>query len=183
MGKRWKLDDLEKLRRLYPNTSWQGLLTAFPGRTRHSIHARAVTLDIKRLCNSSTQWTKGEKEILRRLYPNSSWDVLKVSLPGHTPTAIGHMASELGIKRALSGSSKYLVIRSLRAQRRAQGLSQEKLAKRIGIDRNHLSKWESGNMLPRLRGLFDWCDALGVKLTIVDKAERKVCDSKGRSIS
>lgn len=40
-------------------------------------------------------------------------------------------------------------------------LSQEKLAEKIGISKNHLSNIERGNNIPTLKFLFDICNVLG----------------------
>lgn len=46
-------------------------------------------------------------------------------------------------------------------KRREHGLSQEKLAEKIGISKNHLSNIERGNNVPTLKFIFDLCNVLG----------------------
>ena len=49
----------------------------------------------------------------------------------------------------------------LRAARKRQGLSQEKLAGEAGVERNHISKLELGSNSPTLRMQYKLAAALG----------------------
>lgn len=46
-------------------------------------------------------------------------------------------------------------------KRKEHRLSQEKLAEKIGISKNHLSNIERGNNVPTLKFIFDICNILG----------------------
>jgi transcriptional regulator with XRE-family HTH domain len=50
------------------------------------------------------------------------------------------------------------------ALREARGMSQARLAKRLGIDRSRLSKWERGQHQPLLKHLHALAEILGVSL-------------------
>jgi len=61
------------------------------------------------------------------------------------------------------------VMRALRARRFELGLSAQGLADRMGHDVKSIKNWESGRNFPRFRAMKDWCDALGVELTVKEK--------------
>lgn len=46
-------------------------------------------------------------------------------------------------------------------KRKEHGFSQEKLAEKIGISKNHLSNIERGNNVPTVKFIFDICNVLG----------------------
>ena len=61
---------------------------------------------------------------------------------------------------------------SLFELRRDRGLSQEDLASQIGVSRQAVSKWETGEAMPDLNKLLLLADALGVSLDrLCGKAE------------
>ena len=60
----------------------------------------------------------------------------------------------------LNFDKKLIGIRIMQ-KRKEHGLSQEKLAEKIGISKNHLSNIERGNNTPTLKFLFDICNVLG----------------------
>jgi len=68
--------------------------------------------------------------------------------------------------------------------RRSQGLSQEELAAKIGVSRQAVSKWETGEAMPDLNKLLALSNALGVSLDRlcgreeVDSSERAAVDQK-----
>jgi len=69
-----------------------------------------------------------------------------------------------------------MVGRNVRRVRLAAGLSQAKLAERMGVDRAYVSGLESGQRNPTVVTLWHICEALGVRLrTLFDeeKAGRK----------
>jgi hypothetical protein len=45
------------------------------------------------------------------------------------------------------------------------------LAVRLGYHPVIFRKWEGGALNPRLQNLLNWCDVLGVELTIAEKAK------------
>jgi transcriptional regulator with XRE-family HTH domain len=60
----------------------------------------------------------------------------------------------------------YQVIRSLRDIRRKQKITQKQLAEATGYGRRTLISWEAFTRTPSLRALEDWCEALGVQLSV-----------------
>ena len=52
----------------------------------------------------------------------------------------------------------------LSRERKARGLSQEELAVRVGVSRQAVSKWETGDAAPDLNKLLALADALGISL-------------------
>lgn len=58
------------------------------------------------------------------------------------------------------------IMAAFRKRRLALGMTQEKLANRIGISRNAVSAGEQGRSFPTLRTVGEWAEALGMKLTI-----------------
>jgi transcriptional regulator with XRE-family HTH domain len=56
----------------------------------------------------------------------------------------------------------------LRASRTEQRLRLDVFAEMIGYHWTTVSRWERGECFPSLRALHDWCEALGVQLTLTD---------------
>ena len=46
--------------------------------------------------------------------------------------------------------------------RKDAGLSQEAFAEKLGVSRQSVSKWESGNVMPDLNNLVAMCELFGV---------------------
>ncbi|MBQ4144443.1 MAG: helix-turn-helix transcriptional regulator [Thermoguttaceae bacterium] len=61
---------------------------------------------------------------------------------------------------------KYALIRQLIEIRREQNLTQAELARRIGIQRSHLARLESGDFNPTFQTLQKIAKGLGKKLTM-----------------
>lgn len=61
------------------------------------------------------------------------------------------------------------VIDELAIVRKEKKIRQEDLAKEIGITREALSYFESHQKEPSYKRLRLWCEALGVKLTIINR--------------
>lgn len=62
--------------------------------------------------------------------------------------------------------SPHPVVRTLRAARKAQRLRIDVLGEMLGYHWATVSRWERGIASPSLQALQDWCQALGVELTI-----------------
>lgn len=60
----------------------------------------------------------------------------------------------------------------LRDERRARGVSQAKLASRIGVLNAQLCYWESGKRAPATHNLIAWANALGFDLVLQARAQR-----------
>ena len=59
----------------------------------------------------------------------------------------------------------------IRAARQAAGLSQEKLAERLGLTRQAVTKWETGQSAPSTENLLRLAEVLGVPVsTLLDEA-------------
>jgi ribosome-binding protein aMBF1 (putative translation factor) len=57
-------------------------------------------------------------------------------------------------------------IEQLRVRRRALGISQEELDRRLGVSDHQVAKWESFARLPGAFMMMCWANALGVVITI-----------------
>ncbi len=60
----------------------------------------------------------------------------------------------------MSSPDKLIGIRIMQ-QRKSLGLSQEKLAEKLGISKNHLSNIERGVYLPTVKCVFKICESMG----------------------
>jgi DNA-binding transcriptional regulator YiaG len=166
-GRTWTQEELETVSRLYPVTPWPALLKALPGRTKAAIRCQVISRDIRKQTNSRTSWTGTECAILTKMYPREPWSKICAAIPRHPQGSIGKQANAMKLKRdGAKAESRVLLIRELRKRRREMGIPVTHLANRIGVHRVQLSKWERGEQLPRLRGLFDWVGALGFRLEI-----------------
>jgi hypothetical protein len=71
--KRWREEEDNLLRLLWPSSSWEALLAALPERTRLSITMRATRLrlsrqGIRKTPENSRTWTAADDDLLRELY-------------------------------------------------------------------------------------------------------------------
>lgn len=60
------------------------------------------------------------------------------------------------------------LIVEMRARREAQGLSRRALSLRLGYGEETVRHWEDGQNNPSFPALLAWCQALGVRLELVD---------------
>jgi len=58
------------------------------------------------------------------------------------------------------------LLRSLRLRRRQLGLKQREIASLSGYTESQINRWENAREFPRGSALLDWCEALGVRLTV-----------------
>ena len=58
------------------------------------------------------------------------------------------------------------IIKELKARRQDAGVSLSELARRMGTERARLSEIEHGRGGLTLKRMFDWAEALGLKVTI-----------------
>ena len=65
-----------------------------------------------------------------------------------------------------AGTMEFDVRYALTKKRREQSLTQEELAKRLGITRQAFSNWEGGSNAPTSMNLFRWAEALGAELKV-----------------
>ena len=80
-----------------------------------------------------------------------------------------------------SNDSKYPRNDSLKAlidllieTRKSKNLTQDDINDLIGVADRLVSKWECGMRTPRVFHLYCWAEALGCKLTIVDKDDNSI---------
>lgn len=166
-GLHWTAEEIERVKALYPSTSWPLLLRQFPGRTKASIRNQAIALGVNKIKGSRASWHGSEYVALRKLYPHASWKEICAAIPRHPPTAIAKQANLLGLKRDRAAKkSRYRLIRELREIRRNSAEPRASVARRIGIHVVQLAKWERGEQHPRIAGFFDWIDALGYRLEL-----------------
>ena len=56
---------------------------------------------------------------------------------------------------------------NLNKYRKQKGLSQEELAFRLGVSRQSVSKWESGQSTPELERIIEIADLFGISLSLI----------------
>lgn len=59
--------------------------------------------------------------------------------------------------------------KALQTRRKALGLTQVALAKRLGVQNSHLCRWESGVVLPTPDNLFRILNVLGLEMHLLPK--------------
>ena len=69
------------------------------------------------------------------------------------------------MKKSIHSSEQNELLSLLRAKRKAIGLSQESLARRLGRSQSFVSKYESGELRLDLVQLREICQALGITLS------------------
>lgn len=58
------------------------------------------------------------------------------------------------------------LIARLRARRRALEISQDDLARRIGVGHSQVSVWECGKQMPQLSSFCAWAEELGLDIIL-----------------
>lgn len=128
-----------------------------------------------------TRYSDNEIQKLKAMWPAWPMTDIRKALPHRSDDSLRVKASSLGVKRSKGiRYTSYLrvpldtnaapVIRELRAERIRQRLTLVELAKRAGYNKERFCDWETGKAKPRMRTLSDWCDALGLELTVRPKA-------------
>lgn len=117
---------------------------------------------------SDPWWTIAEENRLRECYATVYPESAEIIF-GRKWSTIQTKASTLGLKRSRAAFNKrtpHPVCAALRARREQLGMSRNALAIRTGYHRSTLERYEIGINVPTLRKLNDWCQALGVRLTV-----------------
>lgn len=100
----WQPEEDKLLQMLWPSSSHQAILSAFPGRTWHALNGRASSLGLKRREGRTPfvtlrAWSKEEERLLKELYPGET-DIKEISgRLGRSEMAIIQRAHELGVRR------------------------------------------------------------------------------------
>lgn len=91
----WGKEEIEKLKKLYPNLWVKELLPYFPKRNRYTIAAKAHNLGLA----SAKSWQKEDNKLLRSKFALSSKEDLLKLFPRRTWSAIMAQGERLGVKR------------------------------------------------------------------------------------
>lgn len=59
-----------------------------------------------------------------------------------------------------------------REERQRQGLSQQKLAGKMGVGQSNISHWEAGKVMPTAYSFFLWAQTLGFDMRPVRRVKR-----------
>ena len=78
-------------------------------------------------------------------------------------------APQRHIKKNTQLTPRYEIVDLLKAARKAQDITQEDLAKRVGTKKSNISRFESGRYNPSLDFLIKVSDSLGMQLQITLK--------------
>jgi hypothetical protein len=97
MAAKWTLNDIEKLKRLYPTNRAVDLINEFPNRKANGISLKARLLNLQKEVN--TCWTQYDIDKLTILYPISTSNKLLEEFPNRTISSIQTKAQSLGIKK------------------------------------------------------------------------------------
>jgi DNA-binding XRE family transcriptional regulator len=113
-------------------------------------------------------WTTRQDRLLCDLYPEAPKAQILAMLP-HTWDAIRSRACLKGIsRRAKRYVHVHSIVEKLTAKRLADGISQDEMAKRVGVARETISRFENGRIPPRLESLERWCAALDMRLVVAE---------------
>lgn len=124
-----------------------------------------------------SNWTKFQLETLARLWPIAPREELLAAFPTRRYETIGKKAASLGLRRSReirSVKSDIPIIRALVELRQQRRIQRKELAAHLGQHVVHVAKWERGELKPKLANLLNWCDALGVELTIQPRSHSSV---------
>ncbi|MCL2826548.1 MAG: helix-turn-helix transcriptional regulator, partial [Eggerthellaceae bacterium] len=70
----------------------------------------------------------------------------------------------------------------IQEQRKMKGLSQEQFADVLGVSRQAVSKWESGQSLPEIEKLIAMCDLFGVSIDYILRGEMPQASARNNGI-
>jgi ribosome-binding protein aMBF1 (putative translation factor) len=119
---------------------------------------------------NGVSWTPEEKILLQRLYYTAEWSAICSAIPRHSQGSIQKMAFEMSLRRRrVPRTSCWPFIESLWQIRERSGITRRSLANKMGYCATMMGRWERGDAVPSLRRLVDWCDALNVKLEVMEK--------------
>jgi len=91
----WTPKEVELLKKLYPRVRVGVLINKFPKRTKATIVAKALSLNLP----SAKLWQQGEDEILKKHFRNCAKEDLTRFLPKRSWAAIMAQGERLGLKR------------------------------------------------------------------------------------
>jgi transcriptional regulator with XRE-family HTH domain len=85
------------------------------------------------------------------------------------------------VKTVIYSTEQAVVVRLLRRMRKEAGLTQEQLAKKLGVHQSFIAKCEGGERRVDIVKLRVFCSALGTSLAeFVEVFEKEICSSLGR---
>ena len=137
-----------------------------------------------------TPWHYQEDKTLMKMWPLAPLSEIHSALPGRSRHAINNRASAVlklyrfpEARRHAGKAPRNLasVIIALRRAREDQGITQMRLANKIGVPKATLQKWENGNNGPRFRMLVDWAQTLGYEVSIRLKDFRRSNSARSSS--
>lgn len=121
-------------------------------------------------------WTEEEIKLLKVIFTNDTNKELEEKLYPHPLGSIYLKARRLGLHRDRQNvqykprTTLHAFIPVLRKARMDNKLTQEKVAKEIGIDMTALQRYESGRMkLPQLDKIGKWAEYFGYELKLVKR--------------
>ena len=102
--KRWRAEEDNLLRMLWPSASWEAMIAALPGRTPQAINQRACLLKVtrkgtRRPPDTAHLWTEDDDNQLRKMYTEGVSTAEIAERLGRTEQAIKARASVLGVPR------------------------------------------------------------------------------------
>lgn len=77
---------------------------------------------------------------------------------------VGHCETQY--QRSIEKHRPLGIISELRKARVKRGIGQDILCEKIGITKNLLSRWECGQVQPRLFNIQAWANSLGYEITL-----------------
>lgn len=168
---RWTDTEKVILREMWPSHSKREIALKVSRHSMPSITRMAVELGISKRRKPYHVWTGAELGLLTKMWPEAPQREIERAIPKHSWAVIQHKARAIGVKRFWNPHRskkppKYPIIAALRARRLEMQLRMTDVAARAGYDVINFRKWETTLTTPRLHALMDWCDALGVDLTI-----------------
>lgn len=95
MIKHWSKEETSLLKRFYPILRVENLAVMFPQRTKATIVAKALSLNLP----SAKLWQPAENEILKKCFYNTRVEEIQKLLPKRSKTAIWAQGERLGLKQ------------------------------------------------------------------------------------
>lgn len=105
MNKKYSDDQIAWLKENYHCAPWEEIFKIFPNDTQVNIRTKASYYGLKRdksivKAGRNKQHTKTDEELIKKYYPDSSWEQLYEIFPNRSYQSIKYLANKYGVKRS-----------------------------------------------------------------------------------
>lgn len=105
MNKKYSKEQIDWLKNNYHSASWNEIFSVFPNDTQANIRVKASYYGLKRdkqviKSGRKREHTESDETLIKKYYPNSSWDELYKIFPNRDYQSIKYLANKYHVKRS-----------------------------------------------------------------------------------